>query len=343
MYVSCSVARALFLHSDPCRARTTLPAASAVQEGAFLSGTLDQSPYATGSFHGSPLLIALFQPLLALGAGDNAAHAVFIAAQLVTAGLLEAICRAVAARSKPARAGKLEAFSSVSVGAVYLLNPFTVLACATHSLSALSHTVLAIAILAGVRGRPVSCGAAIAVAIHLDCHSVLLLVPALCLVDGRAPSFLCSFFVAFALALAVGIVQTGDAWYFGSQVDFALSGPDLAPTFGLYWYLFTQVCAGSRWPFMRLSTSLMYSRLVCVRGSLSADIRPLSRILPLSLLRAHTRLYRAALHRLSPSARFSGSCHVCRLGTAATIPDSGRFGVCGRTHRVLGASFRRTS
>jgi hypothetical protein len=218
-------------------------AASAVREGAFLQDTLDRAPHSNGSFHGSPLLLALFRPLFS---GDDSAalliHAVFIAAQLVTAGLLEAICEAAARRGKPTPAGALDAASSVPVGLVYLLNPFTILACATHSLSVLSHTVLATAVFAGARGRPVSCGAAMAVAIHLDCHSVLLLVPALCLVDSRVPSFLCSFLVAFALAYAVGIAQTGDTWYFAHQVDFALSAPDLSPTFGLYWYLFTQVC-----------------------------------------------------------------------------------------------------
>lgn len=163
-----------------------------------------------------------------------------------------------------------ESWKPVSVAAVYLLNPFTLLTCLARSTTVFTTFFVLLSIRHATQGKPTTTAFALALASYTSLHPVLLLPPVglLCYdqirkvnsspatKDGKAVqsisattptpldftlSLLAPFFATTALLLALSRLILPSFTFLHSLYLTPLSLPDLTPNPGLWWYFFTEM------------------------------------------------------------------------------------------------------
>jgi phosphatidylinositol glycan class U len=163
-----------------------------------------------------------------------------------------------------------ESWKPVSVAAVYLLNPFTLLTCLARPTTVFTTFFVLLSIRHATQGKPTTTAFALALASYTSLHPVLLLPPVglLCYdqirkgntspatKDGKAVqsitattstplaftlSLLAPFFATTALLLALSRLILPSFTFLHSLYLTPLSLPDLTPNPGLWWYFFTEM------------------------------------------------------------------------------------------------------
>jgi len=165
-----------------------------------------------------------------------------------------------------------ENWKPVSVAAVYLLNPFTLLTCLARPTTVFTTFFVLLSIRHATQGKPTTTAFALALASYTSLHPVLLLPPVglLCYdqicksntspatKDGKAVqstttrttkptplAFTLSFLAPFAsttvLLLALSRALLPSFTFLHSLYLTPLSLPDLTPNPGLWWYFFTEM------------------------------------------------------------------------------------------------------
>ncbi len=219
-----------------------------LQDGLFWSVT--HSPYAAGTFHGSPLLLALYQPLLHFA--PHAAPLIGVAADICCALLLATLARDVMQQQQRNHSSHAPQYVAI----VYLANPITLLSRMAMSLVVWSHLAVLVALWAARRGRMTTATLVLALSIHLDVYNTFLIIPvALFLATEAAsatqkaapPSSAAVLRVVALTAVwcvslyAFAVAWTGDSSCWWHQLRFVWSVSDLAPCTSLAWYFFTQL------------------------------------------------------------------------------------------------------
>lgn len=165
-----------------------------------------------------------------------------------------------------------EGWKPVSVAAVYLLNPFTLLTCLARPTTVFTTFFVLLSIRHATQGKPTTTAFALALASYTSLHPVLLLPPIglLCYdqlrktspppatKDGKVVqstattsatptplaftlSLLAPFFATTALLLALSRLILPSFTFIHSLYLTPLSLPDLTPNPGLWWYFFTEM------------------------------------------------------------------------------------------------------
>ncbi|KAK3110725.1 hypothetical protein LTR53_014703, partial [Teratosphaeriaceae sp. CCFEE 6253] len=257
-------------------------------EGLFLyERGLD--PYDGGVFHQAPLLLPLFAllPTPAFWLGRLLSILLYTALDLLTADCLFRIASSGAAHTSHLYASprKARAWTSLSVAAVYLLNPFTVLACLARPTSVFTTFFTLLSVSHACQARAVTAAFALAIAGYISLHPVLLLPPVglLCYdrlcsqraEHGQTPDdgspdatarnvatdlrtqpaplrfglhFATTFLATLALLLALSRLLLPSWRFLPSFYLTLLQLPDLTPNAGLWWYFLTEMFAAFR-PF----------------------------------------------------------------------------------------------
>ena len=165
-----------------------------------------------------------------------------------------------------------ESWKPVSVAAVYLLNPFTLLTCLARPTTVFTTFFVLLSIRHATQGKPTTTAFALALASYTSLHPVLLLPPIglLCYdqicktstppatKDGKAVqstkttttnptplaftlSLLTPFIATTALLLVLSRALLPSFTFLHSLYLTPLSLPDLTPNPGLWWYFFTEM------------------------------------------------------------------------------------------------------
>lgn len=219
----------------------------------------------------------LFLPLFSLLPSPASAFGRLISVLLYTAlDVLSANCLYDIAASGVALASSAytsprrgESWKPVSVAAVYLLNPFTLLTCLARPTTVFTTFFILLSIRHATQGKQTATAFALALASYTSLHPLLLLPPIglLCYdqvckantppatKDGKTvqkpstkpalPVFALSFLVPFiattALLLMLSRLILPSFAFLQSLYLTPLSLPDLTPNPGLWWYFFTEM------------------------------------------------------------------------------------------------------
>lgn len=246
-----------------------------LQEGLFLysstfisSSSTSNSIYDGGVCHHSPLLIAFFS---AVKSYNIPLHLPFTLADIIGALSLYAIASVLSNRSKTTTSSEKEpaltnSFSPATVAAVYLFNPFSLLASFAHSTNVLTNAIVLSAIAFGlVVRRPLIAMLLLALASTLSIYPLCFL-PALVVVSleplsvrnipmpiqentpnrlksYKAWIFLITLFLLYtALFLYASFIIAGSSWSFIDSTYYTvLMLKDLTPNMGLWWYFFVEM------------------------------------------------------------------------------------------------------
>ncbi|XP_059836859.1 phosphatidylinositol glycan anchor biosynthesis class U protein [Hypanus sabinus] len=229
---------------------------------------LGVSPYTGNVFHETPLIIYLFHFLI------DYAEFVFMAMDVITAVALyfvaEDFNKVVFRKQRLAFEFKKYASDIITlvrtpkemyhiplkVALFYLLNPFTVLTCVAKSTCAINNAIVAIFILATVKGSAFISAIFLSLAAYQSLYPVALFAPALLylaqknhvIVNLHSTAFLAlllKYAVMFIGCLLISLCLSFfllSSWSFiPSTYGFILSVPDLTPNIGLFWYFFAEM------------------------------------------------------------------------------------------------------
>ncbi|KAK4545562.1 hypothetical protein LTR36_002912 [Oleoguttula mirabilis] len=255
-----------------------------LQEGLFLyERGLD--PYDGGIFHQAPLLLPLFSllPSSLTWVGRFASILLYTGLDLLTADCLYQIAESGAAHTSRLFSSprKDRTWKPISVAAVYLFNPFTLLTCLGRPTTVFTTFFTVLSVSHACQAQAVTAAFALAIASYTSLHPVLLLPPVgmlcydrLCVQiagdsdglasDGHPPdkaldskiatdqrkqptslSFSIQIVATFATATAflLGLSRLLlPSWQFLPSVYMTpLTMPDLTPNPGLWWYFFIEM------------------------------------------------------------------------------------------------------
>ena len=148
--------------------------------------------------------------------------------------------------------------TSSLVACLYLLSPFSIIACVARSTGVIHNMLIAFAIVLSNGNMRFLAMAVSSLLAYQSLHSVMLL-PALILTiemqrkgsqvpDYSSRSVICSIFLSvilfsmfFAALIQVSHILTGSWHFFSSTFLFQLTVPDLTPNIGFFWYFFTEM------------------------------------------------------------------------------------------------------
>lgn len=166
------------------------------------------------------------------------------------------------------------AVAPISVGAVYLFNPFTILTCLARPTSVFANLFILVAVSNACQGAAFTSTLALALAAYTSLHPILLFPPLVILcyqalhrrhkddtlsragdkivteLSWSPPPSLSAFFlrqtlllsILLLLLLALSYILTGESWSFIPSVyGTRLLLPDLTPNVGLWWYFFIEM------------------------------------------------------------------------------------------------------
>ncbi|XP_072099464.1 phosphatidylinositol glycan anchor biosynthesis class U protein isoform X1 [Mobula birostris] len=229
---------------------------------------LGVSPYTGNVFHETPLIIYLFHFLI------DYAEFVFMAMDVITAIALYLVAedfnKVVFRKQRLAFEFKKYASDIITlvrtpkemyhiplkVALFYLLNPFTVLTCVAKSTCAINNAIVAIFILATVKGSAFISAIFLSLAAYQSLYPMALFAPALLYLAQKnhvTVSLHSTTFLALLLKYAVMFIGCLlislclsffllSSWSFiPSTYGFILSVPDLTPNIGLFWYFFAEM------------------------------------------------------------------------------------------------------
>ncbi|XP_068120314.1 phosphatidylinositol glycan anchor biosynthesis class U protein [Hyperolius riggenbachi] len=144
----------------------------------------------------------------------------------------------------------------LKVAIFYLLNPYTILSCVAKSTCAINNAVLALFILATVKGSPLLSAVFLSLATYQSLYPITLFTPALLyllqrqFIPVKMTSkgfwlFTCQYSSLYLGCLTVLICHSFfllNSWDFIYSIyGFILSVPDLTPNIGLFWYFFAEM------------------------------------------------------------------------------------------------------
>ncbi|GAA5838104.1 hypothetical protein JCM5353_004498 [Sporobolomyces roseus] len=227
-----------------------------LQEGYYLFSKLDKDPYAAGSFHTPPLLLASIGPLTDSRICPEWLS--FLVWTMADVGIAWALSRVADRR----RRGKLledegeKSWSGARIANLYLLHPFSLATTLARSSITFSSLFLALALESAVSSSLISAVILLSFATHLSLHPVLLLPPLILLVNQTQTQNLSTprrslkndavrgslAFVAHqAMLLMFSRWMTGSWAFLSSVYGVILTIPDLTPNIGLAWYFFIEM------------------------------------------------------------------------------------------------------
>jgi hypothetical protein len=221
----------------------------------------------------APLFLPLFSllPSCATFFGRLMSIVLYTALDLLSANCLYEIAASgvAVASSKYTSPRKDESWKPVSVAAVYLLNPFTLLTCLARPTTVFTTFFVLLSIRHATQGKPTTTAFALALASYTSLHPLLLLPPIglLCYdqirkastppptKDGKIVqttnqqttplaftlSFLGAFLTTTTLLLLLSRLILPSYAFLQSLYLTPLSLPDLTPNPGLWWYFFTEM------------------------------------------------------------------------------------------------------
>lgn len=222
----------------------------------------------------APLFLPLFSllPSPAATSGRLVSVVLYIALDILSADCLYEIASSGVAvvSSVYTSPRRQDGWKPVSVAAVYLLNPFTLLTCLGRPTTVFTTFFVLLSIRHASQGKPTTTAFALALAGYASLHPLLLLPPIglLCydqLCKGCTPpsatkdsktagqptfkptpfqftlSFLGVFFSTTALLLLLSRLILPSFTFLRSLYLTPLSLPDLTPNPGLWWYFFTEM------------------------------------------------------------------------------------------------------
>ncbi|KAI9783580.1 MAG: hypothetical protein M1816_001331 [Peltula sp. TS41687] len=228
-----------------------------LQEGVFLY-TENVSPYDGGVFHQPPLLLPITAPFLNASNLPLITDILYIIMDLITANALMRIAHVADSTSTelfPSERRNIR-WSSVSLGAAFLFNPFTIATCLARSPSVFTNWAILYAIERAVSGDTLTSMVALSLASYLSLYPILLLPPLILLCFDRQKKIkktshnvldfaMSSFGIVTSVIMALlylSYVITGGSWEFlSSTYGFQLLLPDLTPNVGLWWYFFIEM------------------------------------------------------------------------------------------------------
>ncbi|KAJ8521833.1 hypothetical protein ONZ45_g1512 [Pleurotus djamor] len=231
-------------------------------------------PYDGGSFHHSPLLLALFGTVIP--PSKVAAYAFWCLCDAMAAGALVSIWHSRQRVSLSSR--------DTLIALTYLLNPYLLLPSLALSTSTIDNTLTLFAIKYACQGRRAASLLCLALVIHMSPSMVLILAPTLLVLISDPHSHLASpqpfqsplkraipllgqFLLYFVALTAASSLAAGNiSWILQTWgVNFTL--PDLSPNPGMWWYFFTEMFDHFR-PFFLMVFSvhlLIYIAPVCLK------------------------------------------------------------------------------
>ncbi|GAA5898793.1 GPI-anchor transamidase subunit GAB1 [Sporobolomyces salmoneus] len=252
LLLSCTPLPLLLAH----RNELTTPHSSwqRLQEGYYLLTKLQLNPYAAGSFHAPPLLLALVGPLT--DAAITPKWISFLVWTVADVGIAWAVARIADRRDR----GKLledegeKRWTGSRIALLYLLHPFSVATNLARSTVVFSNLFLALALESAISGSLLSAVFLLSFATHLRLHPVLLLPPLVLLANHmQNPSAARRSLKTDALRGAIAFVAhqmillfasrwfTGSWDFLSSVYGLILTIPDLTPNIGLTWYFFIEM------------------------------------------------------------------------------------------------------
>ncbi|GAA5869291.1 hypothetical protein JCM16303_000417 [Sporobolomyces ruberrimus] len=233
---------------------TPLSSWQRLQEGYYLLTRLELNPYAAGSFHAPPLLLALVGPLTDPTLSPEWLS--FTAWTIADVGIAWALARVADRRDR----GKLledegeKRWLGSRIATLYLLHPFAIATTLARSSVVFTNLFLALALESAVSGSLLSSVFLLSFAAHLSLHPILLLPPLILLANHMQTATstrrslkadVARGVVAFAVHQAVLLLAS--RWFTGSWdfllsvYGFILTMPDLTPNIGLTWYFFIEM------------------------------------------------------------------------------------------------------
>ncbi|XP_071968275.1 phosphatidylinositol glycan anchor biosynthesis class U protein [Engystomops pustulosus] len=231
---------------------------------------LDVSPYSGDVFHETPLIIYLFHFLVDYSeivfmiTDALTAVALYLAVQEYNKVLFKRQKLYLELKKYAAGAHDLLRvptemhYIPLKVAIFYLLNPYTVLSCVAKSTCAINNAIIALFILATVKGSPLLSAVFLSLATYQSLYPITLFPAALLYllqkefipVKMSSPSFwiwTCQYSSLYLGCLTILICHSFfllDSWDFIHSVyGFILSVPDLTPNIGLFWYFFAEMFA----------------------------------------------------------------------------------------------------
>ncbi|XP_041420919.1 phosphatidylinositol glycan anchor biosynthesis class U protein-like isoform X1 [Xenopus laevis] len=229
---------------------------------------LGVSPYSGDVFHETPLIVYLFHFLV------DYAEIVFMITDALTAVTLYLAVQEynklmfkkqkllLELKKYPQEGHELLRvptemyYVPLKVSLFYLLNPYTVLSCVAKSTCVINNAVIALFILATVKGSPLLSAVFLSLATYQSLYPVTLLPPALLYllqkefvpVKMKSTGFwlfscqYCSIYLGSLCVLVCHSFFLLNSWDFIPSIyGFILSVPDLTPNIGLFWYFFAEI------------------------------------------------------------------------------------------------------
>ncbi|XP_041434187.1 phosphatidylinositol glycan anchor biosynthesis class U protein isoform X1 [Xenopus laevis] len=229
---------------------------------------LGVSPYSGDVFHETPLIVYLFHFLV------DYAEIVFMITDALTAVTLYLAVQEynklmfkkqklfLELKKYPEEGHELLRvptemyYVPLKVSLFYLLNPYTVLSCVAKSTCVINNAVIALFILATVKGSRLLSALFLSLATYQSLYPVTLLPPALLYllqkefvpVKMKSTGFwlfschYCSIYLGSLCVLVCHSFFLLNSWDFIPSIyGFILSVPDLTPNIGLFWYFFAEM------------------------------------------------------------------------------------------------------
>ncbi|XP_063311792.1 phosphatidylinositol glycan anchor biosynthesis class U protein [Pelobates fuscus] len=229
---------------------------------------LGVSPYSGDVFHETPLMIYLFHFLVDYAeivfmiTDALTAVALYLAVQeynkitFKTQKLYLELNKYATGSHELLRVPTEMYYIPLKVALFYLLNPYTVLSCVAKSTCAINNAIIAMFVLATVKGSPLLSAVFLALATYQSLYPITLFTPALLyllqreFIPVKMKSaefwlFSCQYASLYIGSLFILICHSFfllNSWDFIHSIyGFILSVPDLTPNIGLFWYFFAEM------------------------------------------------------------------------------------------------------
>ncbi|KAJ8696015.1 hypothetical protein PTI98_005916 [Pleurotus ostreatus] len=218
-----------------------------LQEGVhlFQSGI---DPYDGGSFHHSPLLLALFDTVIP--ASRLAAYVLWCLCDALAALTLAKIWRS---RQRVAQSSR-----DALIASIYLLNPYLLLPSLALSTSTIDNAFTLLSLSYACQGNASASLLLLALLVHMSPSSILILAPVILLLLSdplshlaspkpfptrlnRAIPLLFTFIIYMGVLAVASCIAAGNLLWISRSWGSNLMLPDLTPNPGMWWYFFTEM------------------------------------------------------------------------------------------------------
>lgn len=227
-----------------------------LQEGLYLYQQ-GMDPYDGGIFHQSPLLLGAVSVLSKILPQHLAVNLLYVLADLTAAWALARTAQRAATTIryvfKKKDAKEPAPFAPWIVAAIYLFNPLLFLSSAAKSTAVFNNAAICCILAAATHGHFLAAAAATAVATNLSYYPLYLspLVSLLLHNSSGKPlksskveygAQFCLLTLTYSAAILLLSQAIAGSWNFlGAVYGTILTGKDLTPNIGLWWYFFTEM------------------------------------------------------------------------------------------------------